>query len=165
MRGSFKFKLDWSTAAGPICLNPDQPPCLSLSLPNDFCPARNVTETMGDGISAASAREANCLPPVPLIGRYIGGGGGFGEKIRVRRSGRPPSVLPFLLKTHHASRSESGRFLGGNVGTAEYSRFSHTLPNSRSNFGKKDPAQRFLEKPLGAIREFRLCPSCPREMR
>ena len=29
---------------------------------------------MGDGISAASAREANCLPPVPLIGRYIGGG-------------------------------------------------------------------------------------------
>ena len=89
MRGSFKFKLDWSTSAGPICLNPDRPPCLSLSLPNDFCPARNVTETMKDGISAASAREANCLPPVPLIERYIGG---FGEKSE--SGGRRPSLRP-----------------------------------------------------------------------
>ena len=71
VRGSFKFKLDWSTAAGPICLNPDRPPCLSLSLPNDFCPARNVTETMKDGISAASAREANCLPPARPADRAL----------------------------------------------------------------------------------------------
>ena len=92
MRGSFKFKLDWSTAAGPICLIPDRPPCLSLSLPNDFCPARNVTETMGDGISAASAREANCLPPARPADRALHWW--LRRKIRVRRSAAlPPSFL------------------------------------------------------------------------
>ena len=82
------------------------PAALSAESLNDFSSARNVTETMADGIS-------NARPTADPSGVTLESAAS-GKKVRVRQVG-----LPFLLQTHHALRSEScqrtpilGRYLG-----------------------------------------------------